>query len=486
MRSARQFFQTLRARCGLMLAAGALAVSGLAGAAQAQNGAPDGLEPALYNELIRLGTVQNPHVGEVVVASGKAVVLRFDQSVDEVLVGDSDVADILPLTDRSLYVLGRNTGSTSLTILNGDRHMIGSINLQVAVDLLPIKMRLHQQFPEERIEVRAVGGSVMLSGAVSDSEVSSTASEIASSYAGDRVLNTLTIRQPQQVMLAVRVAEIQRTAARSLGLSVDAFFDAGDDVDGFFSDVTNTESTSSIIGSFTEGSWSVDAVLDALEEQGVATVLAEPTLMALSGQTASFLAGGEFPVPVGTRNRDDNDVDIQIEFKEFGVRLGFTPTVLGDTINLVVEPEVSELDRQNGIEIEGIVIPGISARRATTTVELGHGQSFAIAGLISERFADQIESVPGLSRLPIIGAVGRSAAFQREETELVIIVTPYLVTPSTDAQLADPLQDFVRPNTLEMFFLGENEAGEGSSYRWMNSDRRRRDSGVDDAGYVLQ
>lgn len=446
---------------------------------------------ALYNEMIPLGTADNPYISEVVVAAGKAVVLRFDQGVEEVLVGDSNVADILPLTNRSLYVLGRSTGSTSLTILNSSRQMVGTINLQVSVDLLPIKLRLHELFPNENIEIRSIGRSVMLSGEVTSSAVSNTAYQIAESYAPGLILNNVAIGQPQQVMLEVRIAEISRTAARDLGLRLDAFTDFGDDMlERITTGIINPEATAVLRGGFEEGSWSVDAILDALEERGVVSILAEPTLMALSGQSASFLAGGEFPVPVGRgRGGNDDDVEIQIEFKEFGVRLSFTPTVIGEDINLLVEPEVSELDRASGIVVSDLVIPGISTRRASTTVELRHGQSFAIAGLISETFSDQIQETPGLARLPILGAIGRSTSMSREETELAIIVTPYLVTPSTPGQLSDPVRDFVRPSTLEMFFLGRTEVPSSQqSYFWQRPvEERPRSSGIDgSAGYVLE
>jgi len=446
------------------------------------------------DEII-LGTGESPTISQMEVPVGNAIVLRFDERVDQVLVGDSDVADVLPLTDRSIYVLGRDIGSTSLTVLDGARQVVSTIHLQVIVDLLPIKMRLHEQYPDEAIEVRSVGRSVMLSGEVSNSAVSATSADIAASYAPDRILNALSIQQPQQVMLAVRVAEVQRSAAQQLGLSVDAFFDAGDSTDGFFADVSDVDASSFLSLGFNQSSFGIDIVLDALEERGVATVLAEPTLMALSGETASFLAGGEFPVPIGRRSLENNSFDVEVDFKEFGVRLGFTPTVNGDTINLVVEPEVSELDRSNGVEVDGFVIPGISSRRATTTVELGHGQSFAIAGLISENFVDEINQVPGLGDLPIFGAIGRSTSYRRQETELVIIVTPYLVTPSTDGSLTDPVASLVRPNTLEMFFLGraemdsnrnDNEEDEPQTYASV-SQHVRQQSGLDGAvGYVLE
>lgn len=463
---------------------------------------------ALYSELIPLGTADNPYVGEVVVAAGKAVVLRFDTGVEEVLVGNSDVADILPLTNRSLYVLGRSTGSTSLTILNSSRQMIGTINLQISVDLLPIKLRLHELFPSEPIEIRSIGRSVMLSGEVSSSAVSNTAFQVADSYAPGLILNNISIGQPQQVMLAVRIAEISRTAARDLGLRFNAFQGPRTDPSGVFQEfipfdensgeglisslipgTLGSDGATGAFNTFSEGSWTIDAVLRALENNGTATILAEPTLVALSGQTASFLAGGEYPVPVPRPNQGNSDAtSVQIEFKEFGVRLSFTPTVVGDDINLVVEPEVSELDRASGIIVDGLVIPGISTRRASTTVELKHGQSYAIAGLISESFSDDIEQVPGLGNLPIIGALGRNTGMNRDETELTIIVTPYLVTPSNPAELSDPLRDFVRPSTLEMFFLGRSEMPPTQTYFWQRPEQERpRSSGIDGAaGYVLE
>jgi len=201
-----------------------------------------------------------------------------------------------------------------------------------------------------------------------------------------------------------------------------------------------------------------------LEESGALTTLAEPTLVAISGEPAYFLAGGEFPVPVASE-ASGNGIAITVEFKEFGVKLAYTPTVIGDTINLVIEPEVSVLDPASGIELNNIVIPGLVVRRAQTTVDLKNGQSFAIAGLLQENFEDTISQVPGLGNIPILGALARSSRYQKRETELMIVVTPYLVRPDESGNMSVPTDDFVRPTDADIFLNGMAEGAVNYSLR---------------------
>ena len=427
--------------------------------------AQNGFGAADLIENIALNTGGEPYTGEIMVPMGKSMILRFDRSVREVLVGDPDAADIIPLTDRNIYVLGKTLGGTNLTLIGDRKQLLGIVDLQVTYDILNLKKRLHELMPGENIEVRTSGDSVLLSGSVSSSQASIRASQLASNYAPEKVVNMIDIGQSQQVMLAVRFAEVERTAIKALGISTDALF-FGDDgsfggvASSFVNPVESFASAASLFGGFGIGDVGIDVVLDALEERGVVSVLAEPTLIATSGESASFLAGGEFPVPVGT-NATSGGVNgvptVQIDFREFGVRLGFTPTVLGETISLKVSPEVSELDPGSGIETLGITIPGLRTRKATTTVELKNGQSFAIAGLLQKSFIDEIEQLPGFGSTPIIGALMRSARFEREETELAIIITPYIVEPSDPGTLATPADYFVRPHELELFFLGKTE-----------------------------
>lgn len=447
-------------------------------------------------EMINLQGRNDTYVQEVSLPAGKSSVLRFDVPILEASVGNPDFADIVPLTERSIYLLGRKNGSTNLTVFGANKQVLGVIDVNVTYDTVALKKRLHEVLPGEDIRVHTNGDNVMLSGKVSSSAVGARAVELAQSYAPGKVLNTLQIGAPQQVMLAVRFAEVERKAAKQLGISTDVFFD-DNGLDQFRSNfvVPNTLGTNSFAFArdiINVGDVTIDLLLDALEQKGAASILAEPTLMAISGEPASFLAGGEFPVPVATTSQGDNDLRVTIEFKEFGVRLAFTPTVIGDKISLVVSPEVSELDPQNGVELNNIVIPGLRTRKATTTVELKNGQSFAIAGLIQKDFLDDLTQLPGLGNAPILGALTRSARYQRSETELAIIITPYIVEPSTPASLKLPTDYFTRPHELELFFLGKTEGGPSNMFGSFaniltapNASASRTSASAGAVGYIL-
>ncbi len=425
-------------------------------------------------ELVNLAGPDTPYVDEISLPAGKSMVLRFDMPISEASVGNPEFADIVPLTDRSIYILGKSNGSTNVTIFGPRKQVLGVIDVNVAYDTVALKKRLYESLPGENISVHTNGETVMLSGKVSSSAVAARASELAQSFAPGAVLNTLELGAPQQVMLAVRFAEVERTAAKALGISTGALFDDTpnqafgliDRLDSNFR-IPEDLGTSSfaVARDFMEiGDVTIDMMLDALEQKGVASILAEPTLMAISGEPASFLAGGEFPVPVASTADADGNVRITIEFKEFGVRLAFTPTVMGDKVSLIVSPEVSELDPQNGIQMNDIVIPGLKSRKATTTVELKNGQSFSIAGLIQKDFLDDLTQLPGVGDVPIIGALNRSARYQRSETELAIIITPYIVSPDTMNSLELPTDYFTHPHEFELFFLGKMEAGETGTF----------------------
>ena len=418
-------------------------------------------------EVIEFSTGSGPYTGEASVPAGKSMIFQFNRPVREVLIGDPEKADVIPLTDRNIYLLGKQLGGTTITLFGDRKRLLGVIDLQVTYDIVNLKKRLYDMMPEEKIEVRTNGDSILLSGSVKNNSSSLRAAQLAENYAPDRVVNMIEIGASQQVMLAVRFAEVERTAAKALGISTGLNFSGGDgsvaDVSTSFVNPTalDTASFAQIFGAFPIGDVSIDILLDALEERGVASILAEPTLIAVSGEPASFLAGGEFPVPVGTGQAGvGGGLQVEIEFKEFGVRLSFTPTVIGENISLLVEPEVSELDPQSGIEVSGLVIPGLNTRRASTTVELKNGQSFAIAGLLSKRFIDELDQLPGISSTPILGALMRSARYEREETELTIIITPYLVEPSDPGTLTTPFDTFSAPHELDLFFLGKTEANQ--------------------------
>ena len=290
---------------------------------------------------------------------------------------------------------------------------------------------------------------------------------IANRYAPDRVTNLVEVTGSQQVMLAVRFAEVERSVVKQLGFT-NAFRDqqrgrsmrAVITGDGVTVDRPAQLSRSPIIAA-TIGDLSLDLLLDTLEDKGVIKTLAEPNLIALSGDSAEFLAGGEFPIPVGRDEDDDGGVDVTIEFKEFGVSLSFTPTVLAsDFINLELFTEVSEIDPNNSILADDLVIPGLKVRRAETTVELGDGQSFAIAGLLQEDFEDAVRQFPLLGDVPILGTLFRSTAWRSGQTELVVIVTPHLVRPVRPGSLITPDELFDAPTQAELFLMGKIE-GDG-------------------------
>ncbi len=394
---------------------------------------------------------------------GGSHILRFDRPVGRVFLGDSEVADVIALTDRSIYVLGREAGTSSLTVMErGQRSTpIATYTIQVGVDALGLRRTLHEVMPDEDVEVRLAGDGLVLSGDVSSSAAAERATAIAQRFAGDRIVNSMTVRAAEQVMLEVRVAEVQRNALTAFGISSAGAiwqngFSSTLDPTTLLSGIVSPDAFATLQGIGVTGDYTLKGVFDALERRGVVTTLAQPTLVALSGETANFFAGGEFPIPVAVNDGDDGQ-RITIEFKQFGVAVAFTPTVIGDTINLNVSPEVSALDRTNSIRLFGTEIPALTTRRAQTTVELRDGQSFAIAGLIRRDFTDSLNGLPGAARMPILGALFRSTRFERQETEVVIIVTAHRAEPTTLDRLSLPTDFFNAPSQFQLFWLGQVE-----------------------------
>jgi pilus assembly protein CpaC len=397
------------------------------------------------------------HAGEFVVPINKSELLQVDQPFKELLVGNPEVADVIALTNQTIYILGRTLGATNLTIYGENRQLMAVVDVVVSYDVAGLKSKLHEVMPEENIEIRSANGSVLISGSVSTSARAAEALEIALRYAPEGVTNSMTVEGSQQVMLQVRFAEVNRSAVRELGIG--NIIDAGGDAFTLVTTGVLPLPAAGLpfgvaTGSINTNGFDMLTTLRALERRGLVRTLAEPNLVALSGDTAYFLAGGEFPIPVS----QDEDT-ITVEFKEFGVGLGFTPTVIGkDLINLEVAPEVSRID--STVTVEGI--PGLSVRRAKTTIELRDGQSFAIAGLLQSDFQDAIEGLPWLSDIPILGLLFSSRGFQRNETELVIVVTPRLVQPARSPdELALPTDSVILPTDAELFLLGRTEGQRG-------------------------
>lgn len=401
------------------------------------------------------------HAGEFVVPVNKSQVLRLTVPFTDLSIGNPKIADIVPLTTKRILVLGKEIGSTNLIVYGPERSLIAVLDVVVTYDIEGAKQRLFELLPGETIGVRAVGDALVLTGTVANAEAAANAVAVAQHFAPEHVTNFLRVDGSQQVMLAVRFAEVKRSAKKALGL------DTGFDIGGEFT-LSSGINSGLLLGTtaFATGALGPLAGLliefEALEEKGVAKTLAEPNLMALSGETASFRAGGEFPIPVVQDIEAGETAAVSVEFKDFGVSLSFTPTVLGkDRINLVVKPEVSRLDFVEAAQvISGTLVPALVTRRAETTIELRDGQSFAIAGLLENDFSDNLSQLPWLGDIPILGLLFRSSEFQRNETELVILVTPYLVKPAPARALAGPTDTFLPPSDADLFVFGLMEAPE--------------------------
>jgi pilus assembly protein CpaC len=414
------------------------------------------------------------HGGTLEVPVNKSQVVSADQPIAKAMVGNAAIADVVPLTDRSIYVLGKAMGTTSLTLYDRGGRVLVVMDIAVGPDAQGYREQISRLVPGTQIGAQISGNSLILTGMANDAGAISRAVQLAQTYAGENVVNMIGLGASQQVMLEVKFAEVRREIGEDVGVRG---FAGGNDFGSAFgagSSLSPDPETGrpvfeigSILNSFgifgtTFRALGLDfeAYLNALENKGFAKTLAEPTLIALSGETASFLAGGEFPIPVvqsgGGGGGDDGASSITVEFKPFGVSLGFTPTVLGDgTINLKVEPEVSAIDPAASLQLNGISIPGLQTRRASTTLELRDGESFAIAGLLQRDFQTTINQVPLLGGIPILGALFRSTEFQKGETELLIVVTPRLVAPIRPSQVRLPTDRVKDPDVGAAVLLGE-------------------------------
>ncbi|WP_417248215.1 type II and III secretion system protein family protein [Celeribacter sp.] len=417
--------------------------------------------------------------GSLNVPMNRAVVIESDEPFAEISVANAEIADISTLSDRSIYVLGRAPGRTTMTLLAPDGSLITNVEIQVTPDITEFKERLRQIMPGEGIEVRTANDGIVLSGVISSVTNMERAVELAERYAPGRVSNLLGIGGTQQVMLKVRFAEMARSVSKNLSSSVSFLNDINviDPVTGALSNASNWTGGSSgnfltgnngLTGNFAArdealgalklggsiGGVELAVALEAMEQKGVVRTLAEPNLTALSGQQAKFLAGGEYPIPVKTEE------GVTIEYKPFGVELEFIPRVVnGDQINLELKASVSGIDSTVNYSVDGFSLNSFSRREASTTVEMRDGESFAIAGLLQDDFQDLSGQVPWLGDVPVLGALFRSMDYQRAQSELVIIVTPHLVSPTNGVALALPTDRVRIPTEAEMFLFGKTFGG---------------------------
>ncbi len=453
-------------------------------------GLPGVTGTAMAERMIQVGGAKRS--ATVVVPLDKSEDVRTDAPFTDIVVGNPDFADVTALTDHTLSILGKKIGTTRVSIYGQDRKLIGVFDVLVSYDTSALAAELARRFPNNRLRVSTANGRILLSGTVSDGVVLDQALQVAKQFVPD-VINSVEVMQPQQVMLEVRFVEASRQAGRELGVQWNVTPRPGHQ-ESFISNIgaqqpaaglpvtplfgnrpiaslatpsggaaaaagvigTATNPFGFIAGNMIAKGLNIEMALNALEERGLARRLAEPNLVALSGETANFLAGGEYPIPVPGISAGQ----ITIVYKQYGVSLAFTPTVLNaNLINMKIIPEVSQLDPSHNVAVgAGIVVPALTVRRATTTLELKDGQSFVLAGLLQNELSTAQQQLPWIGDVPVLGALFSSKAYQKNETDLIIIVTPHLVNPTRPGDVVKtPLSDTLPANDVD-FFLTRNHS----------------------------
>ena len=436
------------------------------------------LGPVTASAATLLKISSEDRVARLKVTQGRSETYRLQVPFGEIVVGDPETADVNALSDRTLYVLGRKLGTTNVTLFDADKNLLAVIDVEVTHDLSGLREAIQKAVPGANLKVQSVNGRVLLEGEVPSAPAADKVMKIAKDFAGDDVTNSFSISANQQVNLEVRIIEVARSAGKDLGFSWNltnngngyaqgagvvanaaAGVSAGKTIGAVAGALSGVLPFGTIVANILQNGTSPDLLISALEERRLARRLAEPNLTALSGQSANFLAGGE--VPVQTCQGSLATQTCSVDYKNFGVQLQFTPTVMDDgLINLLINPQVSEIDPS--LSFNGN--PGFITRSANTSVELRDGQSFAIAGLLQALNAKDASQVPWIGDVPVVGTLFRSSSFQKKESDLVIIVTPRLVRPvGTDQQLKDPLNDgLVSANEPEFFLMGKQEVSRKS------------------------
>lgn len=404
---------------------------------------------------------------------GKAAIIELPRDARDILVSDPAIADARVRTPRQIYVIGTAIGATNMIFFDERGDQILNLELLVQLDAKGAAEALQRHFPDLQLGVESLNNNLAISGRVPNAAASERALSIVRRFVDkdENVVNLLAVEGDDQVLLKVRVAEMQRSVFKQLGVNLfgtvtgsgnffrgatnNQFNVAGNLLGGLVAGANKTVSGAPVnpfpIGNVGLTSNSISAVLQAFERNGLVRVLAEPNLTAVSGESAKFLAGGEFPIPAGI----DRQGNIKIEFKPFGVGLGFTPVVLSDgRINLRLSTEVSQISNETSVTLQNLIVPGLSVRRAETSVELPSGGSLVIAGLLQSDIQKSIDGIPGLKDVPILGSLFRSSDFQNNETELVIVVTPYLVSAVKEDQIHYPTDGFAPASDFDTYFLG--------------------------------
>ena len=450
-----------------MIAVALAAITVLAGAVAAQARQVSSA-PRVITVSTRSGGVAHERI---TLSLDKAAIVQLDNDARDVLVSNPDIVDAVVRTPRRIFLLAQKIGQTNAFFFDGHGHQLLSIDIRVERDVTDLSNMLHADMARSNIKVAALNDNVVLTGTIGTAQDSARAQELAGRFVGDptKVVNMLKIGAGEQVMLKVRVAEVQREVAKQLGVDLTAALKTGGVpiiaatsnpyglLGRALSDLSSTQIGSVGNDPLNPAPNNVQGVLKALEKVGLVHTLAEPNMVAVSGETAKFLAGGEFPVPTG-RDRDGN---VTITFKKFGVGLSFTPVVMSESrISLQISTEVSELTNTGSFVLQGtaatgLTIPALAVRRAETTVELPSGGSFAIAGLLQHTSKQELDAFPGLKDMPVLGALFRSRDYQNNETELVVLVSAYLVNPVSTDKIALPTDGFVPATDPETILLGK-------------------------------
>jgi pilus assembly protein CpaC len=409
--------------------------------------------------ILRISWPKAVEPGPVYITLGKAELIDVDGDIADVLVANPAIIDVMAVQSNRLYIVGLKIGDTNIIALDENGDVIKKLDIHVKYDLKAIQAMVNDLYPDEDVEVKAVHDQIVMTGTVSTPEVASRITSVVASYVGDLqdqkgtadelISNLLNVRGEQQVMLQVKIVEASRSILKELGVNTDINNEDALSTSTLFNENTSfTFGTGGGIGLSQDptglarfitdtgiaGIGDLQFFLRALEEENLIHVLAEPNLTAVSGQKAGFLAGGEFPVPVGR----DNVGNVVVEFREFGVSLNFKPIVLSDNrISLQLNTEVSSLDFDSAVVLADVNVPGLDVRKADTTVEVQSGGSLMIAGLLQSESIKGMAGLPGINKTPILGDLVKSDSFRRDETELVVIVTPYLVEPYAEKNRAE-------------------------------------------------
>ncbi|NVK36209.1 MAG: type II and III secretion system protein family protein [Rhodobacteraceae bacterium] len=403
------------------------------------------------------------------VGKGRSVVINFAEQIADVMVSNPAVADAIVKTQRRVVVIGNDAGQANLVLFGRSGRELASFNLRVEPDTSDLTALIRRVLPRTNIMAEALNGSIILTGTSSNTADAQKAADVAAQFAGGgdaaKVLNMVTVEGSDQVHLKVTVAEVERSLIKQLGVEMGASIGIGQHAIKFnnnnsFNVNSSIVDQAAIGSSFATGATSVTTNIEALQRDGLVRTLAEPTLTAISGENASFLAGGEFPIPVSA-----TDGEISVEYKKFGVGLDFTPIVQsGGRISLRVKTEVSELSNDGAVTSGSITLSALKVRRAESTIELPSGGTLVMAGLLKESYRQSLNGVPGLMQIPILGALFKSRDFLRQQTELVIFVTPYTVKPVAASKLVRPDKNLQPPSDASAIFLNRlNKIFRGSS-----------------------